>query len=168
LIAIIFASLGLVANRAADDRVPLVYTPPKEVILAGVAVQLIDEKEAAKFLDDPGTVFVDSRGCSEYAISRVKGSVCLPPEDVEVRFPAVEPLLPSESRIILYCHGPECDMAERVGEFLARLGYRNLFIMSSGFPAWVKAKYPIEGESGQDTASKDIEKAIAARVMRFT
>jgi rhodanese-related sulfurtransferase len=152
LIAMVFASIGVVANRASDDPVPWVYAPPSAVVLAGVTVQLIDEREAAKFLDDPGTVFVDSRTCPDYAKSHVRGAVCLPPEDVEHRFPAVEPLIPSESRVILYCYGPECDMAEKVGEFLAQMGYRNLLIMSSGFPAWVKAKFPIDGRTEQDTA----------------
>lgn len=159
-IAIVFASIGLVANRAADDRVPWVYSPPREVVLAGVTVQLIDEREAAKFLDDQGTVFVDSRGCPDYTKSHVKGAVCLPPDDVEQRFSAVEPLIPWESRVILYCYGPECDMAEKVGEFLARMGYRNLLIMSSGFPAWLKAKYPVDGKSEHDTATEDTEDMI--------
>lgn len=154
-IAMVFASIGLVANRAADDRVPWVYAPPREMVLAGVTVQLIDEREAAKFLDDPGTVFVDSRGCPDYAKSHVRGAVCFPPDDVEQRFPAVEPLIPWESRVILYCFGPECDMAEKVGEFLARMGYRNLVIMSSGFSAWVKGKYPVDGKTDRDTAIED-------------
>ena len=155
LIATVFASVGLLANQSADDPVPWMYAPPKKVALAGVTVQLIDEKEAAKFLDDPATVFVDSRKCSDYAKSHVRGAVCLPPDDVEQRFPSVEPLIPTESRVILYCYGPECDMAEKVGEFLAQMGYRNMLIMSSGFPAWLKAKFPVDGRSEKDTAIED-------------
>jgi len=51
-------------------------------------------------------------------------------------------------------------MAEKVGEFLARMGYRNLLIMSSGFPAWLKAKYPVDGKSEQDTAIEDPENIL--------
>jgi rhodanese-related sulfurtransferase len=155
LIAIVFASIGIVVNQAADDRVPWVYAPSREVVLAGLKVQLIDENEAARFLSDPETVFIDSRKCMDYAKSHVKGAICLPPDDVEQRFPAVEPLIPSESRVILYCYGPECDMAEKVGEFLAQMGYKNMLIMSSGFPAWEKAKYPVDGRSEKDTAIED-------------
>ncbi|MBI5250561.1 MAG: rhodanese-like domain-containing protein, partial [Desulfomonile tiedjei] len=114
-IALFFASIGLFTNLAADVPILWVYAPPREVELAGVTVQLIDEREALKFLDDPATVFVDSRKCDDYANSHVKGAICLPPDDVEQRFPSVEPLMPPESRLILYCYGPECDMAERVG-----------------------------------------------------
>jgi rhodanese-related sulfurtransferase len=155
LIAMVFASIGIVVNQAADDRVPWVYAPPREVVLAGLKVQLIDENEAARFLSDPETVFIDSRKCMDYAKSHVKGAICLPPDDVEQRFPAVESLIPSDSRVILYCYGPECDMAEKVGEFLAQMGYKNMLIMSSGFPAWEKAKYPVDGPSEKDTAVED-------------
>jgi rhodanese-related sulfurtransferase len=160
LIGMVFASVGVVANLAADNPVPWVYAPPSEVVLAGVTVSLIDEREAAKFLDDPATVFVDSRKCLDYAKAHVRGALCLPPDDVEQRFPSVEPLVPPESRVILYCYGPECDMAEKVGVFLAQMGYRNLLIMSSGFPAWLKAKYPIDGKSEQDTAIADPEEIL--------
>ena len=160
LIAMGFASIGLVANRVADDPVPWVYAPPSEVVLAGITVPLIDEREAAKFLDDPGTVFVDSRKCPDYAKDHVRGALCLPPDDVEQRFLAVEPLIPSESRVILYCYGPECDMAEKVGEFLAQMGYRNMLIMSSGFPAWEKAKLPVDGRNERDTAIEDPEEIL--------
>jgi rhodanese-related sulfurtransferase len=157
LIALVFASLGAMVNRASDDPLSWMYALPKQVSLAGVTVPLIDEREAFRFLDDPGTVFIDSRGCLDYAKTHVKGAICLPPEDMEHRFPSMELLIPSESRIILYCYGPECDMAEKVGAFLAQLGYRNLLIMSSGFPSWMKAKYPVDGRSEHDTATEDPE-----------
>ena len=108
-------------------------------------------------MDDPATVFVDSRKCLDYAKAHVRGALCLPPDDVEQRFPSVEPLVPPESRVILYCYGPECDMAEKVGLFLAELGYKNMMIMSSGFPAWQKAKLPVDGRNEQDTATEDQE-----------
>ncbi len=92
---------------------------------------------------------------AEYAKSHVKGAICLPPDDVEERFPVVEVLIPSDSRIILYCYGPECDMAERVGTFLAQLGYKNMMIMSSGFSAWEKAKFPVDGKRKDDAAIED-------------
>jgi rhodanese-related sulfurtransferase len=152
LIAMCFGAMGLICNMGSDQPVPWVYEPRKEMDLAGVRVQLIDEKQAAEYLDDLATVFVDSRKCSDYAKSHVKGAVCLPPDDVEERFPSVEPLIPPESRVILYCYGPECDMAEKVGTFLAQMGYKNMMIMTSGFPAWEKAKFPIDGRTEKDTA----------------
>jgi rhodanese-related sulfurtransferase len=152
IIAMGFSIIGLILNLGSDQPVPWGYAPPKDIVLAGVRVPLIDENQAAKHFDDGSTVFVDSRKCSDYAKSHVKGAICLPPDDVEERFPAVEPLIPPESRVILYCYGPECDMAEKVGTFLAQMGYKNMMIMTSGFPAWEKAKFPIDGRTEKDTA----------------
>ncbi len=126
IIALTLVAVGVLANVAADDPVPWAYVPPKEIALNGVKISLIDEIEAVRFLGDPKTVFVDSRDFKDYARSHVKGAVCLPPDGVEQRFPTVEPLIPIESRIILYCHGPECDMAEKVAAFLSQMGYGKL------------------------------------------
>jgi rhodanese-related sulfurtransferase len=155
IIALTFTAIGVLANVAADDPVLWVYEPPKEIALDGVKISLIDEKEAMRFLDNPETVFVDSRNFKDYARSHVKGAVCLPPDDVEQRFPTVEPMIPIENRVILYCHGPECDMAEKVAVFLSQMGYGKLMIMNSGFPAWEKAKYPVEGATENGAAYED-------------
>jgi rhodanese-related sulfurtransferase len=155
VLAVAFSSAGLVSNFASDAPLPWVYNPPNEVELGGVKVRLVNEREAVSYLDDPETVFVDSRTCADYAKSRIKGAICLPPESVEQRFPTVEPLIPLESRVILYCYGPECDMAERVAEFLAQVGYRNMMIMNSGFPAWQRAKFPVERTAEKEPTADD-------------
>lgn len=168
IIALAFAAIGLLANQASEDPLPLAYIPPKEIVLEGVRVPLINEKEAVKLLKDPETVFVDSRSFPEYARSHVKGAVCLPPDDVAQRFPTVEPLVPIESRVILYCHGPECDMAEKVAAFLGQIGYRRLMIMSSGFPAWEKANYPVEGVREKGGDSEDLREGTTEEEARLS
>ncbi len=144
IIAAAASCVGLGLNLASGRNLPWIYVPPDRIEIKGVKVPLIDEKEARKLFDDPSTVFVDTREADDYAKRRVKGAVLLPPEGKEERFQAVEMLLPRESRLILYCYGPECDMAEKVAEFLVDLEYTNLAIMRPGFPAWLKAGYPID------------------------
>ena len=56
-------------------------------------------KEAARFLNDPETVFVDTRSEEDYRERHVKSAVLLPEEDVEERFVAVQGLMPEDSRI---------------------------------------------------------------------
>jgi rhodanese-related sulfurtransferase len=145
LIAGVWGLVGVAVNVLSAKTIPWVYEPPKSLDLKGVKVPLIDEKQAKELFDNPETVFVDSRKQEDYAKSHVKGSIFLPPEGAEELFSSVEPLLPLDYRIVLYCYGPECDMAEHVAMFLARMGYKNLSIMSSGFAAWEQAGYPVEG-----------------------
>lgn len=148
IIAGIWGVVGVGANLVATTPIPWIYEPPRTLDLEGVKVPLVDEKQAREFMESADTMFVDSRNQEDYAKSHVKGSVFLSPDDVQERFISAEPLLPKDSRIVLYCYGPECDMAERVAGFLVQMGYRNLAIMSAGFTAWTTAGYPVETARG--------------------
>ena len=146
IITVVFGFMGLGVNALSSKGIPWIYTAPTELVIAGLKVPLVDEKEAFKFFNDGSTVFLDTRREDDYRDQHIKGAFLLSPDDVQEQFLAVQPLLPEDNRIIMYCYGPECDMAERVAEFLAPLGYRNLMIMTAGLRAWEQAGHPIEGE----------------------
>lgn len=152
--AIIFVASSLIGvglNLVSSKPLPWIYEPPPQVEVSGVKVPLIDEKVARKLFDDPATVFVDTRTEKDYSKGHVEGSVFLPAhDDTEERFMAVESLLPRRSRLVLYCYGPQCEMAEEVARFLAQLGYRRMTIMSAGYRAWEKAGYPVEKRRAQN------------------
>ena len=150
IIAVAASCIGLGMNLASGRNLPWIYVPPDQIDIKGLKVPLLNEKEAHRLFDNPDTVFVDTREPDDYAKRHVRGAVLLTPEGMERRFLAVEPLLPRTSRLILYCYGPECDMAEKVAEFLVDLEYSNLAIMSAGFPAWRKAGYHIDQSSKGD------------------
>jgi thiosulfate sulfurtransferase len=143
-IALVFSFVGLGLNSVSSKGIPLIYIPPEKLVLAGTDVPLINENEARKFLDQPGTTFVDTRKEEDYTEKHVKGAVFLSPDNIEERYPEMQPLLPEENRLILYCYGPECEMAEHVALFLAQLGYKNMMIMTVGFRGWEKAGLPVE------------------------
>jgi rhodanese-related sulfurtransferase len=158
LLLIGFSSIGLALNLLSSKPLPWVYVPPTVVEVDGLKVPLIDEKAAFKYLEDPAAIFVDTRKPEHFTEGHVKGAVSLPARDVEERFPLVQPLLPEESLLVLYCYGPECEDAERVAEFIAPMGYRKMTIMSPGFPGWEKAGYPVEGGPGKrDSGSETRE-----------
>jgi rhodanese-related sulfurtransferase len=146
LILICASMIGLGVNLIRSKPLPWEYVPPEQIEVRGVKIPLIDEHAAFKFFGSEGTVFVDTRKKEDYDESRVKGAVFLGPDEKEDLFPTVQPLLPEDARLILYCYGPECDMAEQVSDFLAQLGYKNMAIMSAGLKLWQKAGYPIESK----------------------
>ncbi len=146
LIVIFWAAFGFGVNAVRTTGLPWVYVPPEELLIGGVKVPLLDEKAAARFLNDPQAVFIDSRHEEDYRELHIKSALFLPDEGTEEHFLLVQGLMPEDSRVILYCYGPECDMAEKVAGFLAQNGYKNMMIMSAGFSAWEKAGYPVEGE----------------------
>lgn len=75
----------------------------------------------------------------------VRGALSFPALEIEERFPGIETLLPKDERIVLYCAGPECGMAEKVATFLLQRKYKNLYIMNAGFGSWQRAGHPVEG-----------------------
>ncbi len=147
LLALFGAAVGLGVNLVSPRGIPYVYVPPRVVDLAGVKAPLIDEKEAHKYSNDDRTVFVDAREEKDFTEGRVKGAVNLPSAHKEDAFQRVELLLPKDARLILYCHGPDCRMAEKVGSLLAQLGYKDMMIMETGYDAWEKAGYPVESDT---------------------
>jgi rhodanese-related sulfurtransferase len=150
LIAVVCGAMGVCVNLISAKPLPWRYEPPRTLEVAGVEVRLIDEREAKALFGNPDIAFVDSRETEDFEKAHVEGAVHLPPKGIEDRFASVEPLLPREYKIVLYCYGPECDSAERVAGFLAKKGYRNMVIMSAGFPAWEKAAYPAETSRESD------------------
>jgi rhodanese-related sulfurtransferase len=146
-IMLVFSLVGLGINSVSPKGIPLVYVPPQRLTIAGVDVQLIDELMAGSYLNRPGTTFLDTRNEEDYREKHVKGALFLSPDNIEEHFPEIQPLLPEENRLILYCYGPECDMAEKVALFLAQLGYKNMMIMTAGLKGWEKAGLPVETTS---------------------
>jgi len=147
LIAVTASLIGLGMNVVSSKPVPWTYVPLNEIEISGLRVPLIDEKVARKLMDEEGTIFVDTRHKDDYDKKRVKGAIFLPQPDKEAQFVVVQPLLPEDARLILYCYGPQCDMAEEVARFLFPLGYKQMMIMTAGFKAWDQAGYPVEGEN---------------------
>jgi rhodanese-related sulfurtransferase len=149
LIAVAALLVGLGTNLVSSKPVPWMYVPPHEMEISGLKVPLIGAKAARKLMDEEGTIFLDTRHKDDYDKKHVRGAISLSPDDKEEQFVAVQQLLPEDARLILYCYGPQCEMAEEVARFLAQLDYKKMIIMNAGFRAWEQAGYPVEGESDQ-------------------
>lgn len=146
LITVAAGALGVAVNFFSPKGIPWIYTPPKEVAASsGRKIPIIDEKLARSSFNDGETIFVDARTEEEYHDAHIQNALSLPAEEKEERFVALQPLLFPDSRIIVYCSGPECQDAQTVAEFLDQMGYEKLAVMAAGFPAWKRAGYPIEG-----------------------
>lgn len=122
-IALVLVLLGLFVNLATYNPRPLIFYAPQTVELFGVKVPLIDEKVAFKFFKEPATIFIDSRKYPDYARSHVEGAIHLFPDKMESKLQLLKGMLFQDSRIILNCYGPDCDLDEKVASFMALPGY---------------------------------------------
>lgn len=153
-IAIVFGAMGLGTNMLSSQPLSLVYEPRSELKISGVKIPLVNEHVAHDYFGDPGTSFLDTRQPEDYSDGHVKGSLAISPDNFIDVFPDIQPLLPQDNRIVLYCYGPECDMAERVAKSMIDLGYKNLVIMSAGFRPWEAAGYPVEGSRSKGRSKR--------------
>ncbi len=44
--------------------------------------------------------------------------------------------------IVTYCSGTDCDLSVLLGNKLAEIGYKNVFVFFGGWLDWVEASYP--------------------------
>ncbi len=143
-IVLVFFLIGVGSNLIPARHIHWLYVPPTEITILNHKIPLVSSKEAIKWLDDPLVVFVDTRDDKDYLKGHVRGAVSLSPDDKEQKFPGIEPLMPQGSKLILYCYGPDCDMAEHVASFLIDFGYSDIMIMKDGYPGWEQNGFPTQ------------------------
>ncbi len=143
-IVLVFFLIGVGSNLIPARHIHWLYVPPTEITILNHKIPLVSSKEAIKWLDDPLVVFIDTRDDKDYLKGHVRGAVSLSPEDKEQKFPGIEPLMPQGSKLILYCYGPDCDMAEHIASFLIDFGYSDIMIMKDGYPGWEQNGFPTQ------------------------
>jgi len=88
-------------------------------------------------------LFVDARDKWDFAEGHIKNAVNIP----EYSFDKSNPILktiPKNKTIITYCGGDDCEMSEKLAEYLFELGYEKVFVFFGGWNEWQAANYPTE------------------------
>lgn len=89
-------------------------------------------------------VFLDARKPEEYQEGHIPGALNFFGNEIDAFLPQVMPQLPDKDReIVAYCHGGDCDLSLQVAQALIVQGYSRVEIFQDGWPAWVKAAYPV-------------------------
>src|ERR671923_317209 len=120
---VVFLPAAVLPGHGVEDTV--------DTITADRAKQLLDSGEKI--------FFVDLRPAKEFEQNRLPGAHSIPLSELTKRFNEI----PKTGRVILYCDCKPYDISDRA-VFLEYRGYRNIFVMSEGYPGWVKRGYPLE------------------------
>jgi len=93
-----------------------------------------------------GAYFLDARHEHEFDAGHIQYASYLEASlfdtDSERAF-AVTDSIPTDSTVVLYCLGGECDASKNTAALLEQLGYTDLRIMGAGYDDWVAAGFPI-------------------------
>jgi len=130
---LILMTLGLLAMAAlalGAEKKPEPFT----VVTSEEVKAMIDRQE-------PGLTVIDARTPEEYQEVHIKGAVNVPWPVLEKNPAALT--FPLNAKLVFYCNGFKCGKGPKSARVAAMVGYRNLFVMSEGMPAWEEKGFPL-------------------------
>lgn len=104
------------------------------------SLETITSEELMSKLGDDEVVVIDVRPKHEYELSHIKNAKSLPKSELQKELDKI----PKDKKIVAYCRGPLCVMADDVIELLKQKGY-DAARLEKGFPDWVALGLPVEG-----------------------
>jgi rhodanese-related sulfurtransferase len=105
------------------------------------AMEAVDAMGLKERLFDGEVVVLDVRPEEEYRAGHVPGALSVPVETLE----GALQVLPKDKEIVAYCRGPYCVFSDEAVGILTARGYR-ASRLTTGFPEWRDAGYPIEND----------------------
>jgi len=138
VIVLLGAALGLVANAVSPRRIPFI-TPPKTEIPEQEFVLL---SQAHELWSSGAAFFLDARAPVDYAAGHIANAFNLPAESFDDHFAQVASFLTTDSTVVCYCDGTECDLSHHLAELLRQRGYTNTRVFRNAWTEWKNAGYP--------------------------
>lgn len=108
----------------------------------GAEFPRIEAKDLKKIIDThKKVVIVDARSLMEYDQGHVPGAISVGPD----RYTSIAEYLPKDktAALIFYCRGIGCVLSTEAATEATKAGYKNIRIMSGGFPEWKSKGYPV-------------------------
>lgn len=109
-----------------------IFQPTVPTISAEEVHQAINKKEQL--------ILIDVRTPEEFSKNRITGSINVPIDELVKRIKKIAP--DQKQKTYVYCFSGARSMA--AVEIMTKLGYTNVFSMTSGLLAWRSKKYPLE------------------------
>jgi rhodanese-related sulfurtransferase len=141
--------VGATYNAANPMGIRWVPSPDGRVGLPRAFESRLPEINAARalsLLTAEEALFVDSRDEEDYGKGHVPGAINVPMRRWNEVWPEMEPQVPRDRTLVLYCYGAHCGLSTRQAKRLLELGYDRLLVLYHGWKAWTEAGYPTQRE----------------------
>lgn len=142
VLLVTLALLGVTALAFGVDKAP----EPFKVLTSEELRSMINSQDA-------GLTVIDARTPEEYQQVHIKEAVNIPWPVLEKNPAALH--FAKDARLVFYCNGFKCGKSPKAARLAAKLGYRNLYVLSEGMPAWEEKGFAIY-------AGPDYEKKVEA------
>lgn len=166
MIVIAAAVIGAIANTVSSTGIPWVgYWPnvfdSDSVWLSpsyeeGVDAPAINLAVAFEHFLSRDFLFVDARSPEDFEDGHIRGAINLPFEEVDDYWPQMQPLMPLDTSIVVYCSGSECDESLFLARYMLQdLGFTNVEVFFGGWRQWYNERLPIEGKRTYEEEDAD-------------
>lgn len=148
LLIVLVIILAVATAKMFSISLPLksekTQTPPTESFIE-ITPQNLAEK--GLFIGRSGVAIVDLRESAEYLKERIEGSIKRSPEEIISQVPYFE-----ENYLTLVFVSKDGNQAKAAATALAqnstKFNRKQIFVLSGGFDAWVKAGLPVKTSTG--------------------
>ena len=107
-------------------------------------VPVLLSPEDARKLQEQQALFIDIRNAADYAASRIPDAIWIPASEIAARYHDV----PAWQSVVLYGDGGEADLSPCIARvFRSHLGFRRIYALAGGLPAWLEAGLPVDASS---------------------
>lgn len=97
----------------------------------------------AKVMFDKGVVFLDARKDSDWEAGRIPGAVHLELNKTFTKENLEKAVKPTDP-VVFYCNGVKCMVSPNAIKQAVEWGWKDVYFLRVGFPAWKTAGYPTE------------------------
>jgi len=108
---------------------------------------LLTLSEASALYQNPEIIFIDARFPEEYESGHIQGAYLLSfeaeDEEFDIQWAIIKPHLDSNSQIVTYCSGVDCESSLHLARYLRDdFGFTNVRIFFGGWRRWSDAELP--------------------------
>lgn len=142
---------GFMNNLISPHRISLIYSANNNPFFQNQTVtgnqefpRIIGLNEAKSFFDSKTAKFVDARPFQDYHEAHIPGAISFPLDEFEEVYKEIEPQLPKNYPVIVYCDNIHCDLSSRLAFRLIQKGYLYVHIFENGIKHWQTTEYPLE------------------------
>ncbi len=145
-ITLIVLVAGFASNMLRSDKIPLVedWSAKSNLVTSSGENLEISLAEASNLFKEKRSVFIDARSKEEYEKGHIKGAISLPYKEADWKFVEAMAGISEDSALITYCAGETCELSMELAVFLRNTGYKNVKVLSNGWPVWKQNGLPVE------------------------
>lgn len=143
LIVLFSICLGLGFNLISKNRIPYI-APSKFEQYAEKNIRRISVSEAKERFDLNKSIFLDARDEEVYKKGTIPGALNLPIGEFAVYYPQMEPSLPKDANIVVFCTNVDCKAGYYLTVELSKMDYNNIELFEDGIDGWIKNSFPVK------------------------